>query len=321
VVSVIVPTRDRWRMLRRTLRGPLSQSGVELEVLVVDDSSDGETERGIAEDGDARVRHVPGRGRGVSDARNVGIAAARGAWIAFLDDDDLWAPGKLRRQIDAAEAAGAVFAYAAAVQVDEALRIVPGTLPPPPPPGEVERRLILSNAIPASCSNVVARAPDAKAIEGFDPRLAQVADWDVWLQLAERGAAVAIPDVLVAYMQHDESMLLRDTRDPFAEFDLLAAKHAELSRRLGQPFSRPRFARWVATRHRRTGNRLAAARLLVSPRGWRSGGYPGNLARAAGVAGGERLVGLGRRLRPGAAPQRPEWLDLYDPRNAQAAGG
>ena len=310
-VSVVIPTRDRWRMLQRTLLGPLSQVGARLEVLVVDDGSDDETARGIAALGDSRVQHVPGRGRGVSDARNIGVERARGKWIAFLDDDDLWAPDKLRRQVAAAEAASAVFAYTAAVQVDERLQIVPGTLLAPPPPGEVRRRLVLSNAIPAGCSNVLARATDAKAVEGFDSRLAQVADWDMWLQLVGRGAAIALPDVLVAYMQHDENMLLSAGGDPFAEFEILRSKHAQVSRELGQPFSRQHFARWVATGRRRRGERLAAVRLLSSPRGWRAGGYGGNLARAAGVAGGEHLLQAGRRLRFGAEAERPDWLDLY----------
>ena len=310
-VSVVIPTRNRWPMLSRTLRGPLGQRDVEVEVLVVDDSQDGRTEGGIAALGDARVQRVEGRARGVSDARNLGIGRARGAWIAFLDDDDLWAPDKLRRQIDAAEAGAASFAYADAVPVDDDLRLVPGSLPPPPAAGDVRRSLILSNSIPAGCSNVIARAQDAKAIPGFDERLAQVADWDVWLQLAARGPAVALREVLVAYMQHDESMLLSDEREPFAEFDLLREKHAGLSRELGLDFSRPYFVRWVATRHRRRGERLRAVRMLASPRGGLGRGYAGNLARAAGLAAGEAVVGLGRRARSGPPPERPGWLDAY----------
>ena len=298
-------------MLARTLRGPINQREVDLEVLVVDDSGDELTARGVLALGDERVRRLAGRGRGVSDARNLGLREARGEWIAFLDDDDLWAPDKLRKQIHAAESASAVFVYADAVPVDEHLRLVPGSLPPPPAAADVRRSLILSNSIPASCSNVVARAKDAKAIPGFDERLAQVADWDVWLQLASRGPAVAVPEVLVAYMQHDESMLLSSDRDPFAEFELLREKHAALSRELGLPFSRPFFVRWVATRHVRRGERLRAIRMLASPRGLRARGYSGNLARAAGVAAGPPAVALARRLRSGGRPVRPGWLDTY----------
>ena len=102
-VSVVIPTRDRPELLALTLRSVLWQQEVELEVLVVDDGAEPGTQAllerpsGCARSTDAQ--HGP---TGVSGARNSGIAAARGNWIAFLDDDDLWAPDKLSAQLAAA---------------------------------------------------------------------------------------------------------------------------------------------------------------------------------------------------------------------------
>ena len=106
-VSVAMPTRNRWPMLEQALRSALGQEAVELEVIVVDEaSSDGTPER-LDRIGDERVsflRHdTP---RGPAAARNAAIERARGEWIAFLDDDDLWAPGKLRTQLARAAAGG-----------------------------------------------------------------------------------------------------------------------------------------------------------------------------------------------------------------------
>ena len=109
VVSVVIPTADRWPLLSTcALRSALGQHDVEHEVIVVDDGSSDETPRRLEELGDPRLRILRHATRqGVSQARNTAIEAARGEWIAFLDDDDLWSPRKLRVQLDLGAATGA----------------------------------------------------------------------------------------------------------------------------------------------------------------------------------------------------------------------
>src|SRR3954469_4879731 len=111
-VSVVVPTRNRSRLLAATLRSVLRQRAVDLEVIVVDEGSTDDTGAVIAGLRDPRIRivrhDVP---RGVSRARNRGAEEARGDWVAFVDDDDLWAPDKLARQVQAALAAGRDWVY------------------------------------------------------------------------------------------------------------------------------------------------------------------------------------------------------------------
>lgn len=99
-VSIIIPTYNRPQTLRRAVMSVLAQTFREFEVIVVDDHSprpalDGLS--GISDDRLVVVRHEANRGS--SGARNTGIEAARGAWIAFLDDDDVWLPEKLERQL------------------------------------------------------------------------------------------------------------------------------------------------------------------------------------------------------------------------------
>ena len=132
LVSVVVPSYNRAALLQRTLRAILAQQITDLEVVVVDDGSTDETARTLAA-ADPRVaviRHQ--QPAGVSAARNRGIAAARGEWIAFCDDDDLWSPHKLIRQLEAAEGVGAGWAYAGDVNIDERLQILSGGPPPDP---------------------------------------------------------------------------------------------------------------------------------------------------------------------------------------------
>ena len=97
-VSVVVPTHNRSGLLAQTLHSVLWQRGVDLEVLVVDDGSADDTAEMVAGLADPRIRLLRhDHPQGVSAARNRGVAAASGRWLAFCDDDDLWAPDKLAR--------------------------------------------------------------------------------------------------------------------------------------------------------------------------------------------------------------------------------
>src|ERR1700678_2988270 len=104
VVSAVIPTRGRPELLERAVRSALAQTLREIEVVVVIDGRDSATRDTLDqitfEDNRVRVLALP-FSVGGSDARNRGVDAARGEWIAFLDDDDEWLPGKLKAQLDA----------------------------------------------------------------------------------------------------------------------------------------------------------------------------------------------------------------------------
>jgi glycosyltransferase involved in cell wall biosynthesis len=106
-VTVVIPTKDRWSLLRRALACALGQTGVALEVVVVDDGSTSPPPEWLTSAPDSRIRCVrQSRSGGVARARNRGIEAASGTWVAFLDDDDLWDPRKLEVQLEAALSSG-----------------------------------------------------------------------------------------------------------------------------------------------------------------------------------------------------------------------
>src|SRR5918994_5708347 len=156
-VSVVIPTRDRGRLLALTLHSVRWQREVDLEVVVVDDGSSDDTAQVVAALAAPRVRLVRhDHPQGVSAARNRGIAEAGGAWVAFLDDDDLWAPDKLACQLEAAHQTGRTWVYTGGVSVDERLRVLDGG--PPPPPDQVVELLGRYNPVPVGASNVLVRA-------------------------------------------------------------------------------------------------------------------------------------------------------------------
>jgi len=96
-ISVVVPTYNRTHTLPRALSSILDQSRPAAEVIVVDDGSEDGTENLIRRCY-PQVRYLRQSNSGVSRARNLGIAEADGDWIALLDSDDAWLPGKLAAQ-------------------------------------------------------------------------------------------------------------------------------------------------------------------------------------------------------------------------------
>src|SRR5919198_1326209 len=213
-VTVVVPTHSRWDLLSTAaLPASLGQEGVDLEVVVVDDGSTDAPAARLADIDDPRLRVVRhDRPRGVAQARNAGIAAARGEWIALLDDDDLWAPWKLRTQIDAATAEGAVFAYGGAAAVAEDRTWVYSL--PPADPDTLASVLLQRNVLWGGCSNVLVRADVVRRLGGFDERLFQLTDWDLWIRLSQAGSAAACPEVLVGCIAHRRGIHLRPGRPP-----------------------------------------------------------------------------------------------------------
>jgi glycosyltransferase involved in cell wall biosynthesis len=107
-VSVIIPTFNRAGLLPRAVRSVQAQEWPEIEIVIVDDGSSDETRLAIeALKSHARIRAIRQSNGGDAAARNAGLCAASHQWIAFLDDDDTWRPGKLDAQMSALERTGA----------------------------------------------------------------------------------------------------------------------------------------------------------------------------------------------------------------------
>lgn len=303
-VSVIIPTHQRRDVLPRTLASVLWQLSVDLEVIVVDDASDDDTAGMVRRFADPRIHLVRlDRRGGMGAARNHGIAEARGEWIAFLDDDDLWAPLKLTRQIEAALQTERGWAYAGDVNVDANLKVIGGQ--PPPTPEEVVANLVRYNSVPTGSSNVLVRSDVMARAGPFDPTLHRVADWDMWLRLARIGPPACVNRPLVAYRFHPSNIAL-ETASMIREPEMLARKHSI-------PVDRAAMQRWAAWAWLRAGRRGRAVRHYVSAV---SMGDLASLGRAVvalvhPAVGSDRVFGL-LRNRPQHAwwrEQAQAWLD------------
>lgn len=261
VVSVVLPTRDRRELLARSLASVFAQKAVPLEAIVVDDGSTDGTWEWLIGLADPRVRPLRLQGPGnVAAARNIGIGAAKGEWIAFLDDDDVWAPDKLRQQLDAA-GNGDVLVYSGVIETDDALRPVVEIVTPTP--DEVDDRLGVTNLV-GTPSGVLVRSEAVHAAGGFDPTLSILADWDLWLRLRRQGAFAAAMPHLVGYTVHGRNLHLATVGRILAELRLLRARHPEVAEASSAgAIGSFEFLRWLAARYRRAGRRLDACRVYV----------------------------------------------------------
>src|SRR6476619_4343306 len=112
-VTVVVPTRNRPGLLDLTLTSVLRQRDVDLRVIVVDDASTLNNADVIAGLADSRLQLVRQPViKGASAARNRGVSQTTTEWVAFCDDDDLWSPDKLRRQLASVVSLRRDWAYA-----------------------------------------------------------------------------------------------------------------------------------------------------------------------------------------------------------------
>jgi Glycosyl transferase family 2 len=302
-VSVVLPTRERPALLAEALRSALGQRGVRLEVLVVDDAPVPGA-LAVPELGDPRVCLLAGGGRGVSRARNLGVDAAAAPWIAFLDDDDVWAPDKLRRQLDAAAAAGACLVACTVAVVDAAggfrgLREAGDGRP-------LAELLTHANVIHTPSSVLVRRDAVLEA-GGFDPELSMLADWDLWLSVTARCPSAVVAEPLVAYREHAASMSVTRLATVRDELDHLRVRHRQAIERTGGDPAGFAMQRWTASALWRGGSGLRAARLYArTGLGYRDAGSLGRALLAASGPAGRRLR---RRRRPRAQRRAPEWME------------
>jgi glycosyltransferase involved in cell wall biosynthesis len=203
-VSVVVPAYNAARTLPATVASVESQTVRPLEILVIDDGSTDNTvevARAISA-GDLRV--ISQENAGHAAARNTGIAAARGRYVAFLDGDDVWLPDKLARQLDEIQRNPQIRALqTGAARVDDQLRLL-WVQPCYRSEDQLWDTLCFQN-LPALMSTLLIERELLNEVGGFDPSLVILQDWDLAIRLARRGQLHSLSDVLSAYRYFDTS--------------------------------------------------------------------------------------------------------------------
>ena len=211
-VSVIIPAYNVAPYIGETLDSVFSQTLADYEVIVINDGSpDTEAlERELARFGD-RVRYLKQENRGASAARNAGLRAARGEFVAFLDADDLWLPNYLDAQIefmidrdcDLVCADAEVFSD----DSDEHQTYMESLMPAAPAMGDITFIGLLSAEQSLITSGVLVRRERVLEAGLFDEALRNSQDFDLWLRLAQSGTRMAYQrQVLLRYRSREGSL-------------------------------------------------------------------------------------------------------------------
>lgn len=201
-ISVVIPVRNRPVEIAAAIDSVMAQTLLPIEVIVVDDGSTDDTVAQVrVRTGDpvpVRIEALP-ENRGGGHARNVGIDAARGDWIALLDSDDRWVPDKLARQVERVAGAGSAVCF-----TNLAVNRHDGT---PPEPwnakafadGDDVEAFILAHNQAVQTSTLLLPTQLARTIR-FDERLRRHQDLDFVLRIHHRGTPFRYIDApLVTY--------------------------------------------------------------------------------------------------------------------------
>ncbi|MHC1789650.1 glycosyltransferase family 2 protein [Solidesulfovibrio sp.] len=195
LVSALIPTRDRAGLVMRAVASALGQTHGNLEVVVVDDASTDDTLAVLAAVDDPRLRVIrrdtPG---GVSAARNTGLAAVRGAYVALLDSDDVWLPRKTAKQLAFMQAGGHVVSQTQEIWMRGGRRVNP-TKGHRKPDGfffEAALRMCL-----VSPSTTMFTRGFFEEIGYFDETLPACEDYDLWLRTLLRHPVGLVDEYLV----------------------------------------------------------------------------------------------------------------------------
>lgn len=280
LVSVIIPTYNGERFIAATLDAVLAQTHPQVEIIVVDDGSTDSTCQVVSQVVPS-VRLLVQRNAGVSAARNAGLAVARGSHVIFLDQDDIWHPTQLARQMawmaQHPDCGAVVCRYHHWYPVEGIYASPVGVWPPDPGltvdphfSGWVYHQFLFDCW--ALTSGTLMRKEAAASSGGFDVTLAYSEDWDLWLRLSQKVQFALLQWPPVLYRQHpvQGSRALR-RHDYRTELLLRYAARDGLSSADGRAMGRKRFAELLSHyqaefgyHHLQDGHRWTGVRALAA---------------------------------------------------------
>lgn len=219
-ISVVIPAYNAAEFLPRCLKSVFAQTLAPEEVIVVDDGSSDNTAAVAAELGAKVIRRQNG---GTSAAKNTGIQAATGDWIALLDADDIWMADKLQQQV-ALIGSDTVLVYTGIREFDDRgtrdyTFVHPRAL-----------KVTLRYSTSIKTSSVIVRRQAVMQNGGFREDILACEDWEMFVRLQRMGSFEAVPDPLTHYYVYPNSLSadperMLQTLDQIIDTTLLADLH------------------------------------------------------------------------------------------------
>ena len=217
-VSVIIPTHNRAEMVQRAIQSVLAQTWQgTMEIIVVSDGSTDNTENVVNSFNDPRIRFFKHeKSRGASAARNTGLRASRGKYIAFLDDDDEWTSEKLEVQMPVIENSdtkvGLVYAWMEYFRDGKSDHVHAPELR-----GDVLVEMLDTQAI-GGCPTIIIKREVIDTIGYFDESLPRGNDGDYWRRISKHYHVDYVPKILASiHIGHDDRISINSRRNLEAE--------------------------------------------------------------------------------------------------------
>lgn len=237
LVSVVIPAFNAQLTLSDTINSVRAQTHENLEIVVVDDGSTDQT-LSVAKNHaalDSRIQVISTVNGGVASARNAGIAASSGLFVAPIDADDLWHPNKIERQLAVMKAGGFElgFVYTLFRRIDQNGQII-WSCPDVRFQGPVFLQMLLHNFV-ANGSSLLVRREAIEAVGGYEPALRQrdaqgCEDYLLQLLIARHWLVGLVPEYLTGYRASRGSMsadMERMTRSHVAMLDHVRRRYPE----------------------------------------------------------------------------------------------
>lgn len=202
LVSVILPSYNHARFITEAVESVLNQTLTQLEVIVVDDGSTDGTAEVVARMSDRRLHLIVLKENRRFHPRNIGLASARGQYVAFQNSDDTWEKTKLEKQITVLEQQPEVSVCFTGVQIiDEHQQLLSGTwantlFQKENKKSDAWLRYFFDYGNALCISSACARRSLLKKTGSFNPSLIQLGDFDLWVRLAAVGGFQILPELL-----------------------------------------------------------------------------------------------------------------------------
>lgn len=196
IVSVIIPTYNREKLLMRAIQSVLNQTFKDFEIIVIDDSSRGNTKEFVKSIKDKRIKYIYKSrfSHNPATTRNEGIIKSKGKYIAFLDDDDEWFPEKLQLQLKEFENRNIGLVYTKCITLKN---------------GKINK---ISSIKRILTSSVMIKKEVINKVGLFDENLDCAEDRDMWLRVSKEYEFKFIDKVLTKIYLHNENQISRNIR-------------------------------------------------------------------------------------------------------------
>lgn len=209
IVSVIIPVYNGERYLTETIESVIAQTEVNWEIIAVNDGSSDNSQAILQEYAKKipdRIKVITVENGGVSRARNTAVAVARGTYVAFLDQDDLWASRKLERQVEMfSQDKNLGISFTNVMFIDEKGTVLREDVLRfgVKHRGNIFEFLIFENFI--GISSVMLKKELYVRTGGFDPRFSLAEDYDFLLKVTQKSSIDYIDEPLLLYREHGDS--------------------------------------------------------------------------------------------------------------------